>query len=293
LLDPEVVNSLGYLEIISTQIVEGLLSGKHRSPFLGSSVEFAQHRPYNVGDEIRKIYWRAYGKSDRYYVKEFEEETNLQVMVVVDASGSMAYGMGTLTKWRYAQMTAACLARLMLRQRDTVGLTVLDTGMREYIPPRSRPSHLHVILDTLTRTQPGGETSLGNLLKDLAVRVRRRGMIIICSDCFDDVDSILTALRHLRLRGHEVLLFHIMAPEELSFSFQNWSRFESLEIAGERIDLDPALIRKHYLSELETFLNRLRQGCGEAECEYLPLVTNRPLGESLAYYIARRAARMK
>jgi uncharacterized protein (DUF58 family) len=287
------VSKLGQLDLVALRIVEGFLSGSHRSPFKGGSIEFAEHRNYTPGDEIRMIDWRAVARSDRYYIKQFEEDTNLQSIVVLDASGSMGFGQSTITKFRYAQMTAACLSRLLLHQRDSAGLAVIDTKVRAYIPPRSNASHFSVILDQLGRTGTGGETSLAAMLHDLARRLKRRGLIMLLSDCFDDVESLLNALHHLRARGHDLLLMHVMAPEELSFSFNKWSRFECMEIDGRRIDLDPTAVRKKYLEKVESFLTRLREGCGEIGCDYAPLTTDRPLGDALAYYLRRREAMIK
>jgi len=293
LLDPEALDKLGRLEVIATRIVEGFVTGKHRSPYKGCSVEFAEHRAYSPGDEIRLLDWRVYARSDRYYVKQFEEETNLQALMVLDASGSMGFGSSTVTKLRYAQMACACLARLMLHQQDAAGLAVLDTRVRRYIPARSRPSHFRVLLEGLGDTRPVGETSLAGNLHDLAKRIRRRGLIMLFSDCFDDVEALLNALHHLRARGHELLLFHVLAPEEASFSFTRWSRFECLEVAGQRIDLDPLAVRGKYLERFQVFLDRLKAGCGEVECDYVALTTDQPLGDALGYYLARRAARMR
>ncbi len=293
LLDPAALSRIGPLELIATRVVEGFLSGRHRSPYKGASVEFAEHRLYTPGDEVRLLDWRVLGRSDRYYIKQFEKETNLQALLVLDASGSMGFGQSTPTKLRYAQMASACLARMMLHQGDAVGLSVIDAKVRSYIPPRSNPGHLRVLLESLGRTQPGGETSLAKILRDLARRIKRRGLIILCTDAFDEVESLLNALHHLRIRGHEILLFHTLAPEELSFSFSRWSRFECLETAGRALDLDPVSIRGRYLEQMKKFLDRLRSGCGEIGCDYVPLTTDRPLGDTLAYYLARRAARMK
>ena len=284
---------LGQLELLSKRVVEGLISGIHRSPFKGGCVEFSEHRAYSPGDEVRLIDWRAFARSDRYYIKQFEEETNLQATLVLDASGSMAFGQSTVTKFRYAQMASACLARLLLHQRDAVGLATIDTKVRSYIVPRSRANHFQAIIGALEHTRPRGETSLAAVLHELAARLKRRGVIILLSDAFDDVDALLNAFRHLQLRGHEVLLLHVMAPEELSFSFSRWSRFESLEIDGQRIELDPAAIRKRYLKQVETFLDRLRRGCAEMDCDYVPMSTDRPLVETLTYYLTRRSAMLK
>ncbi len=287
------VSKLGQLELIATRIVEGLVSGKHRSPYRGCSIEFAEHRGYSPGDEIRLIDWRVYARSDRHYIKQFEEQTNLQALLVVDASGSMGFGLSTVTKLRYAQMAAACLGYMMLHQSDAVGLATLGAGLETYIPPRSRANHFQVILEALERTTPGGDASLARQLHDLARRIKRRGMLLVFSDCLDDLDALLNALHHLRVRGHEVLLFHTMAPEELSLNFNRWTRFEDLEIAGRRLDLDAPAIRQQYLAKVRAFLNRLRDGCGETRSEYLPWSTDQPLADVLGYYLSRRAARIK
>lgn len=293
LLDPAVVARLGQLELIATRIVEGFVAGKHRSPYRGCSIEFAEHRGYSPGDEVRLIDWRVLARSDRYYIKQFEEETNLQAMLVVDASGSMGFGLKTVPKLRYAQMAAACLARMMLHQGDAVGMALLGSNLKAYVPPRSRPSHLKAVLDALGDAQAEGDASLAGHLHDLAQRMKRRGMFMIFSDCFEDLEALLKALHHLRSRGHETLLFHIMAPEELSFDIGRWSQFEDLENPSERIELDPAAIRKAYLERVREFLDQLQRGCGEVRCDYIPLTTDQPLADTLAYYLARRAARMK
>ena len=293
LLDPATINRIGRLELIATRVVEGFISGKHRSPYKGGSIEFSEHRHYTPGDELRQLDWRAFARSDRYYIKQFREETNLQATLVLDASGSMAFGRSTVTKLDYARVAAACLSRLMLLQRDAVGMATIDTKVRFYLPPRSRPGHFQALVKALETTKAGGETSLAENLADLALRIKRRGLVVLCSDCFDDVDKLLNILHRLRLRGHEVLLFHFMAPEELSFPFNRWSRFECLEVDGRRIDVDPVSIRKGYLRRLGEFLDALRQGCNRIECDYVPITTDKPLGDTLAFYLARRAARMK
>ncbi len=293
LLDPQALASLSQLELIATRIVEGFVAGQHRSPYKGGCIEFAEHRPYSPGDEVRMLDWRVFARSDRYCIKQYEEETNLQALLVVDASGSMGFGMSTVTKLRYALMVSACLARLMLHQGDAAGLAVLDTRVRSYIPPRSKPSHFRVLMDALGGVTSGGETSLASLLLELGRRMKRRGLFILCSDCFDQVESLLNSLKQLHTRGHETLLFHIMAPEELNFTFNKWTRFECLEVQGRRIHLDPAAIRRDYLKRVGAFLEQLQQGSGECGCDYAPLTTDRPLGDSLAYYLKRREIRMK
>jgi uncharacterized protein (DUF58 family) len=290
-MDPAQISALDGLEVVACRIVEGFLAGMHRSPFMGSSVEFAEHRPYTAGDELRTIDWRVWAKSDRYYVKQFEEETNMPTMLVVDASGSMGLGLSTVTKLHYARLTAAILSRLLLHQRDAVGLAVLDTTVRDYIPARSTPTHFRAITRTLEATQAGGETSLAGVLHELAVRFRRRGLVVVCSDCLEELEPLRLALTHLGSRGHEVLLFHVMTPEELDFRFDNWTRFQDLEMPGVAMDLDPATVRRHYLAELGKWLAGLRAVCAESGVEYVAVRTDQPLIDILMTTLKQRARR--
>ncbi len=278
------------IELMSRHIVDGFFWGRHRSKLKGGCAEFAEHRPYCPGDEIRLLDWRVYGKSDRYCIKQFEEETSLQVFFVVDASGSMGFKQSTASKYEYGRAACLCLTRLVLLQGDAAGLAVVGGGIRNFIPPRTHPRHLEVVVEALGGTGPSGQTTLADDLGELAKRIKRRGLICLFSDCFDNVEQIAQALRLLRSRRHEVLLFHVLAPEEVSFEFNRWSRFECLEIDGRRIDLDPDLVREGYLARLKVFLDRLRECCGESRCEYVPLTTDQPLGEALARYLRQRAA---
>src|SRR5947209_11049338 len=218
-LDPTALARFGRLELLARLVVEGVMTGLHKSPFKGFSVEFAEHRQYGPGDEIRHIDWRAFGKSDRYYVKEYEEETNLKAYLVVDSSGSMAYAGRTASKFEHARRLAASLAYLMISQRDGVGLVTFDDSVRAMTPPRSAPGHFSVLCKALEETRTGGETPLSGILHALAERVKRRGLIVIVSDGFDQVDDLTAALRHLRHRHHEVLFLHTLAPEEEEFPF--------------------------------------------------------------------------
>jgi uncharacterized protein (DUF58 family) len=281
------------LELLASRVVDGLLSGKHRSELKGGSAEFTEHRGYVPGDEIRLIDWKVFGKSDRYYIKQYIEQTCLQVIVVLDGSGSMAFGLAGDSKFSYARAVAACLTRLVLRQTDSAGLAVLGQTIRDYIPPRANPNHFQPILQLLERAQPGGETSLAESLTQLVRRIKRRGLIVLLSDCFDDTDALQQAFQFLRSRGHEIILLHTMAPEELTFDFGGWSRFECLEVGGRRVDLDPALIRSEYVEGVRSFLISLKRICGETGADYHPLPTDKPLGEALTYYLKRRAARIK
>lgn len=281
------------LELLASRVVDGLLSGKHRSKLKGGSAEFTEHRGYVPGDEIRLIDWKVFGKSDRYYIKQYIEQTCLQVIVVLDGSGSMAFGLTGDSKFSYARAVAVCLARLVLRQTDSAGLAVLGQTIRNYIPPRANPNHFQPLLQLLERAHPSGETSLAENLTQLVRRIKRRGLIVLLSDCFDDTDALQQAFQFLRSRGHEIILLHIMAPEELTFDFGGWSRFECLEVDGQHVDLDPALIRSEYIQGVRSFLTNLKRICGETGADYHPLPTDKPLGEALTYYLKRRAARIK
>lgn len=281
------------LELMSRHIVDGFIAGRHRSRRKGGGAEFAEHRAYCPGDEIRLLDWRVFGKSDRYIIKQFEEETSLQAIMVVDASGSMGFGMSTATKYSYSRAASLCLARLVLRQNDAAGLAVVGGGVRSFTPPRCQPRHLEVIIESLVKNTPSGATTLSADLNSLTQRIKRRALILLFSDCFDDVDQLGHSLRLLRSRRHEVMLFHVLAPEELSFSFKDRSRFESLENPAHALDLDPVQIREEYLTRLKNFLERVRQVCGESACDYFPVSTDKPVGATLADYLRRRAAAQK
>jgi uncharacterized protein (DUF58 family) len=281
------------LELLASRVVDGLLSGKHRSRLKGGSAEFTEHRGYVPGDEIRMIDWKVFGKSDRYFIKQYIEQTCLQVIVVLDGSGSMAFGLKTGSKFHYARAVAACLTRLVLRQSDSAGLAVLGKTVRSYVPPRANPNHFQPVLQLLRGAQPTGETSLAVNLTELARRIKRRGLIVLLSDCFDEIDSLKQAFQFLRARGHEIILLHTMAPEELTFDFGGWSRFECLEVDGRHMTLDPALIRNDYIENVRAFLRDLKRMCGETGTDYQALPTDKPMGEALGYYLQRRSARLK
>jgi uncharacterized protein (DUF58 family) len=289
--DPTSLSRYGRLALIARGLVEGFLTGAHKSPYKGYSVEFAEHRQYYPGDEIRHIDWRAFGKTDRYYIKEYEEETNLRAHLLVDASGSMAYKGKSLSKFEYAQYVAASLAYLMLHQRDAVGLALHDTRIRKIIPPRASSKHLLQVLHTLEETQPGGETDLAPLWHQLAGQFSRRGLVVVLSDCFDNVPALLKAMQHFRYQRHEVLLFHILAPEEIEFPFKNWTQFRNLESANHRLLVDPAWLRTEYRKNFETFCTQLRESCGRAMVDYHMMRTDQPVERALGIYLSRRQAR--
>ncbi|MEA3212523.1 MAG: hypothetical protein QOE70_5580 [Chthoniobacter sp.] len=290
-LTPTDLQKISSLQIVARQVVEGFCSGMHRSPHKGFSVEFKQHRQYVAGDEIRHIDWRVYGRSDRYYIREYEEETNLRATILLDLSGSMNYGRGGVTKYQYATRLAASLAYLMIGQQDSVGMVTFDTKIRKYIPPRSRVSHLRVLIDELQRGEPGGETELGDVFHDLVPKLHRRGLLIILSDCFGDVPSLLKALAHFRHAHHEILIFQIWDRDELEFPFHQWTQFECLERTGVKHLLDPVLLREAYLANLEKFRTELVKGCRRHKIDLVPFTTDQPYADALAEYVSRRRAR--
>jgi uncharacterized protein (DUF58 family) len=289
--DPSALAKYGHLVMVARNLVEGFLSGVHKSPYKGFSVEFAEHRQYYPGDEIRHIDWRVYGKTDRYYIKEYEEETNLRAHLLVDASGSMAYSGGRISKFQYAQYIAASLAYLMLHQRDAVGLVTHDTRLRQIIPPRATSKHLLQLLRCLEMTQPGGETNLAPIWHDLAGQLPRRGLIVIVSDCFDQIGPLMRALMHFRHKRHEVLLFHILAPEEMEFPFRRWTQFRNLENIGHKLLVDPQRLRREYLRNFQEFCKQLREQAGGMRIDYHLMRTDEPVEKALGVYLTRRQNR--
>ncbi|MSR54006.1 MAG: DUF58 domain-containing protein [Gemmataceae bacterium] len=289
--DPTELRKYAGLTLVARQIVEGFLTGVHRSPFKGFSVEFAEHRQYTPGDEIRHIDWRAVGKTDRYYVKEYEEETNLKAYLVVDASGSMGFrgSKKSLSKFEYAQHVSASLAYLMLQQMDAVGLITLDTKVRALIPPKASPKHLLQVLTTLEKTEPGGETAMAPLWHELAGHhLKRRGLVFILSDFFDKLEDLVKALQHLRHRNHEVVLLHVLAPEELDFPYKRLTQFRNLEAHDNKLLVDTRRLREDYLRNFEKFRQDLKAQAGKLHVDYHLLKTDEPVDRALGIYLSRR-----
>lgn len=301
LLDPQALAKIHRLDLIAHGVVEGFISGRHRSPYRGFSVEFAEHREYTPGDNIRDLDWRVYGKTDRYYVKQYIEETNLRATILLDASGSMAYtgemaakhNGRRLSKFEYARYLAACLVHLLIGQQDAVGLLTFDTQVRRYLPSRSRASHMRMLLEEMMGTNPGNETALAPIFHDIAERVHRRGLIIVISDLFDDPAAILKALHHFRFRKHEVIVMHVMAEEELQFPFDQWSLFRDLEMDERRVEIDPRAIRAAYLNEVRRFLTEIDKACGQMNIDYVSFSTKQEFDVALTSYIAHRRRRAK
>jgi uncharacterized protein (DUF58 family) len=290
-LDPAVVARLGTLELKARTVVEGLLSGLHRSPFKGFSVEFAEYRQYIPGDDLATIDWKVYARSDRHFVKKFEEETNLDCHVVLDASGSMAYGSHGLTKFEYAQCLAASLGYLMNRQRDAVGLTAFDASITTMLPASARPGHLRAFLITLDRLQPGRETDVARPLHQLADSLTKRGMVVLISDLLDDPERVVRGLKHFQFRGTDVIVFHVLDPDEIQFPFQRATRFEDLE-TDEEVMAVPSLVRAHYLEAMGALVERYRRELGACGIDYCQLSTDQPLEMGLLAYLSTRARKM-
>lgn len=286
-LHPDVIARAQALGLKARTIVEGLRVGDHKSPYRGFSVEFVQHREYVPGDDIRHIDWKSYGRSERYTIKQYEQETNFIGHILLDGSRSMQYGEGATNKLEYAKLLAAALAYLIVHQRDSASLWVFDDGWRAQLPASGQPNHVQTILRALESTQPRDKTAIGPLLHDLAKQISRRGLVFLISDCFDEVDGILDGLRHLRFDGHEVIVFHVLHPDEVEFPFGGMVKFDGLEDQRQLLTR-PQLIRPAYLRALEKYLKDLQMGCERNHCDYVRLNTGRPLAEGLAAYLARR-----
>ncbi len=287
--DPQMLSKLGRLQLIATNVVDGFLSGKHRSTHKGGCTDFAEFRPYAKGDDIRQLDWRHYARSDRYLVKRYDDETNLQALLIVDASGSMNFGLSTVSKWRYAQMATASIAHLLLRQRDSVGLGIVGSQLLDFVKPQPRASHLPRLLDLLGAAQPAGPSNLPDVLSELTGRLKRRGMVVLLSDCFGDVAALKHVLELYRFRGHDVIVMQIVAPEELTFPFRKESFFQDLEL-HRRMQVNPNTLRKAYLKEFQTFMDSLREAMADIGVDLMTFSTSDDLGEVLAYHLRRRAA---
>jgi uncharacterized protein (DUF58 family) len=287
-LDPAILARLSTLELKARTVVEGFLSGLHRSPFKGFSVEFAEYRQYIPGDDLSSIDWKVYARSDRYYVKKFEEETNLDCHLLLDVSASMSYGSRGVTKLEYGSVLAASLAYLMNRQRDGVGLTTFDDEIVTMLPASGRPGHLRSILVALDRTVVGRRTDVSKPLHTLADGITKRGMVILISDLLDDPARVIKGVRHFRFRGTDVVVFHVMDPDELTFPFERATRFRDLE-EGDEVMAVPAVVREPYLEELNKTLEFYRQELGSAGIDYRLLDTSRPLEFALMSYLSTRS----
>ncbi|MDB6132800.1 MAG: hypothetical protein JWM59_1043 [Verrucomicrobiales bacterium] len=287
---------LARLEFLARAKKQGPISGRHVSPNKGFSVVFAEHRPYTPGDDIRDLDWRVYAKADKYYIRQYIEETNLRATMVVDCSGSMKY-QGSLaspvdgkiqSKFEYARHMAAALTYLMVKQQDAVGLVTFDDKIRSFIRAASRPSQVRLVLDGLNRSVTGGDTRLAGVLHEVAERIPQRGLVMIFSDCFDAVEDIVNAFHHFKYRSHEVILFHIMAEEELTFPFIGSQEFRDLEGEAKRLRVDPGSVRNAYLERVRAHIDRLEAACGQLQADYVPVSTKQFYFEALAKFLETR-----
>jgi uncharacterized protein (DUF58 family) len=287
LLDPEVISKAEALGLHARYVVEGYMAGEHKSPYRGFAIEFAQHREYSPGDDTRHLDWKVVGRTDRYYIKQYEQETNYVANVLLDGSESMKYGSGKLTKLHYGKVIAACLSYLILNQRDAVALGLFDTNMRDYAPRSDNKATIHNLMARLAAFEPKAQTNIGAVLHDMARQIRRKGIVIVISDFFDDEQAVLDGIQHLRFGGNEVIVFHVMDPYELEFPFMGLVEFEGLEQVP-KILTRPSEIRKSYLREVEAFRTRLRDGCERNNCHYVLVNTSHTLDEVLSAYLAFR-----
>jgi uncharacterized protein (DUF58 family) len=287
--DPLTLSKLSTLLLRARYVVEGLISGVHTSPYKGFSVEFSEHRQYVPGDEIRHIDWKAYAKFDRYYIKEYEEETNLRCYLLVDASASMNYRSQGVSKFDYACYLAAALAYIMLNQQDLVGLVTFSHGIQRQLPPRSSPGHLRAVVDSLEQTTPAGDTDLGRTLHHIASQLRRRGLVIVLSDLLDEPLEVMQGLRHLRYQKHEVLVFHVLDDDEITFPFTQLTQFEDLEDET-RVITDPRAIAADYQEQMQQFIKEYETMCRRQSIDYTLFNTQTPLDKGLLKYLAWRGA---
>jgi uncharacterized protein (DUF58 family) len=301
LLPDEITATLSRMEFVARAKKQGAMAGRHTSPNKGFSVVFAEHRQYAPGDDIRDLDWRVFAKTDRYYIKQYIEETNLRATIVLDCSGSMKY-RGDLaatvagrkvSKFEYAQYLAAALAYLMIKQQDAVGLVTFDDRIQSYIKAASRPSQVRLVLGQLDKTEPGRDTRLAATLHEVADRIPSRGLVILLSDCFESAAQIVESFHHFKFRNHEIVLFHIMAEEELTFPFGQSQEFKDLEASGARLKVDPRTIRAAYLHRVKEHVATIERACGQMQADYVPLTTKTHYRQAFSDFIARRSRKMR
>ena len=286
-MTPELLSKLQNLSIKAKYVVEGFMIGLHKSPYHGFSVEFSEHRPYGIGDEVKHFDWKLWSKTNKYYVNQFEEETNLKANIILDQSNSMDYGSDDSNKFEYAKILAASFAYILIKQQDAVGLSLFNETINKLIPPRSVPSHLNILLSNMENAEPSKKTNIANALHYSAEGISKRGLVIVISDLMDDSSKIINGLRHLRHKGHEVIVFHILDPKEITFDFDERVRFKDLEL-GTDIITDPRQIKNIYQKNMKKFINFYRKNCGENRIDYIQISTNQPLDTALTEYLAKR-----
>ncbi|MFP6865822.1 MAG: DUF58 domain-containing protein [Roseibacillus sp.] len=291
-LDPETLSQIGSLDVVARQVVEGLRIGQHKSPVRGISSEFSAYRQYVQGDETRHIDWKAYARCDRYYIKLFDAETNFIANLLLDASQSMTYSSGKISKLEYAKYLAASLAYLVVDQGDSAGLGIFDGKLQNYIAPKSNMQILHDISNELEKVDPQPRTNVGEVLHDFAHRMNRRGFVMLFTDLFDNTEEFIQGLNHLRFGGHNVILFHVLDPYEIEFPLNGMWKFMGLEGEGEVIT-QPGRVRANYLKELEEFVGGIRKACAKAQVDYVLVNTRDPVEQTITNYLLQRTALAK
>ena len=287
-LRPETVSRLANMEIRARLIVEGFIAGLHRSPYHGFSVEFAEYRQYNAGESAKNIDWKIYAKTDRYYLKVFEDETNLRGTLLLDRSASMDFSGGGVTKLRYGAMLCAALSYMMIKQRDAAGLALFDDRLGEIVPHRSARRHLFRLLQALENVEPGGMTGISRALHDMAERIHRRGLVVLVSDLIDEPEEVISGLKHFRHRGHELVVFHLLDPLELSLDYGGEVTFVDRE-TGEKLRAQPWFVRKEYRRSVGDWTAYLEQRCGENARDSNLVTTSTPFDEALVSYLGKRS----
>jgi uncharacterized protein (DUF58 family) len=287
-LDPEGLARIGHFELVARQVVEGFLTGRHRSPYHGFSVEYLDHRPYVPGDDLRSIDWKILARTDKYHVKLFEDETNLRAYILLDCSKSMAFKSGEVSKLAWGSFLAAALSYLMLHQNDAVGLILFDSEIRQYLPPKARPTQFRRILELLDHSYSKEDTDVGAVLHDIAERIKRRGLVILISDLIDDEAKVANGLQHFRHNNHEVIVFHTMDEAELTFPYDRLTRFKDMEGVG-RLTANPKNLRARYLERIKTFLDTMQTICFERGISWNLANTKEPYDHFLAAYLEKRA----
>jgi len=286
-LDPDSLRQLQHLQVTSRALVEGAMTGSHRSPFKGLSTEFADHRQYVKGDDLKRLDWRVYARTERYCIKRYEENTNLKAYVLVDCSASMGYGSGDVTKYEYACHLAAGLAYVVIKQSDSAGMVLFGERIEEYYPPRSSLTHLRAMLDALARHRPQKGTKTATALHGMAELIKRRGLIVVISDLLDDPEGVIKGLAHFRQKRHDVVVFHTLDDDELNFPFEKVASFRDME-TNEKVRISPRDLKDDYSAELDAFISQYKRACFENNIDYVTINTRTPHSTFLSAYLSRR-----
>jgi uncharacterized protein (DUF58 family) len=289
-MDPVVLGRIGNLELVSRAVVDGFINGLHKAPYFGASVDFAEHRGYVPGDDVRRMDWRVWARTDRLYIKEYEAESNMNFSVLLDMSKSMDYGSRGITKFDYARIVGACLTNLVHHQRDRVGFAAFDDDVVEFIPPSAK--HMESVLHVMDRLKPGKPGSLKAPLHKLAEHFGRRGILVLISDFYEDPDAVVEAVAPLRFRGNDIIVFHVLDPSELEFGFADASPFEDLE-TGEQMPVVPEAFRAEYRSLVAAHIEGLRKSFSKVRVDYMLLDTSKPIDHALFHYLSGRSRSMK